>query len=445
MVISGWVDSVRSHGKIIFIDLRDASGIMQVVLKPDKFPEAEKIRSEWVLQIKGKVKERPDSMINDKIVTGKVELEATNLTILSEAETVPFEVLGDGKDINEEIRMKYRYLDIRRERMRDNLKIRHKITHFFRSFLTEKDFIEVETPILSKSTPEGARDFLVPSRNQKGHFYALPQSPQQYKQLLMVGGLEKYFQFARCFRDEDIRADRQAEFTQLDMEVSFMDRDQILDLVEKMFVKMVKEIFPEKKIQQVPFPRITHSEAMKKWNIDRPDLRKNPDDPNELAFAFVVDFPMFEKFDGGWRAEHHPFTKPTTDDPEEIKNNPKEIKSLQYDLVLNGEEVGGGSIRTVKPEILKAIFEVLGHSESEVEEKFGHLLNAFKYGAPPHGGIAFGFERVLMMILGEENIREVMAFPKTGDGRDLMMEAPSADLSKEQLEELSIEIKEEDE
>ncbi len=437
VTLYGWADSIRSHGKIAFLDLRDRTGLIQVVFGPEMMEDAKEIKPESVLKIIGKVKKRPEKMWNEEIITGKVELEAKSFEIEAVSETPPFEIGDDGKKVNEEIRMKYRYLDIRRERMQFNLRKRHQVTNFIRNFLSDNDFVEVETPILSKSTPEGARDYLVPSRNNKGSFYALPQSPQQYKQLLMVGGIERYFQFARCFRDEDVRADRQAEFTQLDMELSFADREEVLSLVEEMFIALIKDVFPGKKIKDNPFPRIEYVEAIKKWGTDRPDLRNDED---ELAFAFIIDFPMFEKKeDGTWRAEHHPFTKPK-EGPENLKKNPDKISSYQYDLVLNGEEIGGGSIRTTDPDTLRAIFEVLGHDKKGIQEKFGHLIESFNYGAPPHGGIAFGLERFLMVVLGEENIREVMAFPKTGDGSDLMMGAP-APVDESQIEELGIKVK----
>jgi aspartyl-tRNA synthetase len=352
VLISGWVDSIRAHGKITFLDIRDRSGLIQVVVNPTKLKNVEDLKKESVVEIKGKIKGRPESMFNEDIVTGTIELKASELKIISKAKTPPFSIIDHGKDVNEELRMKYRYLDIRRKRMQNNLRMRHKVAHFFRNFLSEKGFIEIETPILTKSTPEGARDFLVPSRKQPGAFYALPQSPQQYKQLLMVGGVERYFQFARCFRDEDIRADRQAEFTQIDMEMSFMSRDEILELVEEMFTSVVENIFPEKKIKEKPFPRITHKEALKKWGTDSPDLSENKD---ELAFAFIVDFPMFEKTEEGYTSEHHPFTQTKETNPEKIKNNPEKIKSYQYDLVLNGEEIGGGSLRSFDPRILEDI------------------------------------------------------------------------------------------
>ncbi|MCF7845282.1 MAG: aspartate--tRNA ligase [Candidatus Pacebacteria bacterium] len=439
--ISGFVNSVRLHGKIIFFDIRDFSGILQTVIISSNsfYEEAKKIRTEWVLEVVGEVKERPEKMKNNDIETGSVEMEIEEIKILSEAETPPFAIETNGYEISEEVRMKHRYLDIRRERVKKNLSTRHNIMLYCRNFLDERGFLEVETPILTKSTPEGARDFLVPSRLQVGSFYALPQSPQQYKQLLMVGGIERYFQFARCFRDEDFRADRQAEFTQLDIELSFIDKEYIMNLVEEMTIEIVNKFFPEKKIQQTPFPRIPYNEAMEKWGVDRPDIRKNKEDEDELAFAFVVDFPMFEKNkEGKWNAVHHPFTKPDEDDLEKIKNNPEKIKGLQYDLVLNGSEVAGGSIRSNQKEVLEAVFTVLGHKKEEVEKMFGHLLEAFSFGAPPHGGIAFGFERFLSILLNEKNIREVIAFPKTGDARDLVMGAPASDITEKQLNDLHI-------
>ncbi len=442
--LAGWVSSIRSHGKIVFLDIRDETGIIQAVVNPEKLKMISDIKNETVVEVVGEIKKRPEKMVNPEIKTGSVEIGVSKLKILSDTETIPFELDETQKKINEEVRMKYRYIDLRRERMQRNLRKRHESTQFLRNFLSENGFIGIETPILTKSTPEGARDFLVPSRKIPGSFYALPQSPQQYKQLLMVGGFEKYFQFARCFRDEDVRADRQAEFTQLDIEMSFVDRDDVLKLVEEMYIELVENVFPNKSIKEKPFPKISYDEAISRWNSDRPDLRKDKDNPDELAFAFIVDFPMFEKFDGGFRAEHHPFTKPKAT-PKEIRKNPEKIKSFQYDLVLNGAEIGGGSIRAHKPDMLKAIFEVLGHKEEEIENKFGHLLEAFNYGVPPHGGMAFGFDRLLMVLLEEESIRDVIAFPKTGDGRGLMMNTPSADISPDQLKELSIKIDHESE
>lgn len=442
VVLKGWVDTVRAHGKVLFYDLRDRTGLCQIVFIPSNkelYETAKTIRPEWVVEIQGVVNERPKGQQNEKIETGKIEITANKMEVLSVAETPPFSIDNDGYDISEEKRLKYRYLDVRRPRLQNNLRTRHKVIQYIRNYLTEKDFVEIETPVISKSTPEGARDFLVPARLQPGRFYALPQSPQQYKQLLMVGGMEKYFQIVKCFRDEDPRGDRQAEFTQLDMEMSFVNQDEILDLIEDLYTKIIKEMFPEKKITQTPFPRLTYKEVMEKYNSDKPDLRKNKKDPNELAFCFVVDFPMFDFSEGKDKliAMHHPFTMPKIKETKELKNNTKNVLSYQHDFVLNGYEIAGGSIRTHEPKVLEAIFETLGYNKKEIQDKFGHLLEAFKYGVPPHGGIAPGLDRFFAVLFNEPNIREVMAFPKTGDNRDLMMDAPS-EVTKTQLKELHL-------
>ncbi len=439
----GWVATRRDHGKLIFIDLRDRSGIVQVVFTPSSkdYAIASELRSEWVLRIKGQVKARPDKMINTEIETGKVEIEPEEMEVLNKSETPPFPLDTDGYEIGEESRMTYRYLDLRRQRMAKNLTIRHKMTAFIRNWLSEKGFIEVETPILTKSTPEGARDYVVPSRLYAGKFYALPQSPQQYKQLLMVAGLEKYFQIARCFRDEDTRGDRQPEFTQLDLEMSFVKREDVMELNEKLLIDLVKNIYPEKEIQEIPFPHISHAEAMEKYNTDRPDLRKNKDNPNLLAFCWVVDFPFFEKTDDGWTFTHNPFSAPKTEHTDDLMGKKKigEILTTQYDVVLNGWEIGGGSIRNHKPDALEAVFEIMGFKKERIKENFGHMLEALGFGAPPHGGIAWGFDRLVALLNNEPNIREVISFPKTGDARDLMMGSPS-ELEKKQLKELHLKI-----
>ncbi len=460
----GWVDSRRDHGKLIFIDLRDRKGLVQVVFLPENkeiFSKSKEIKEEWVVNIKGIVKKRPANTINKEIESGEFEIEAKDLIILSKSQTPPIPLDTDGYEIEEETRFKYRYLDLRRQRMQKNIRFRSKAINLFRSYLLKNDFIEIETPNLSKSTPEGARDYLVPSRIYPGKFYALPQSPQQYKQLLMVAGFERYFQVAKCFRDEDTRSDRQPEFTQLDIEMSFISQEEILDLIEKMFYEITKQLFPEKDIN-FPFPRISYKEAMEKYGSDRPDLRNDRGNKNELKFAFVVDFPMFEKREANldrsdlksiWTSSHHPFTQPKIIENGEyitdkerliksIKEDPGSVHSFQYDLVLNGFEIGGGSLRSTDFDVLLAVFEALGHSQESIKEKFGHLLEAFKYGVPPHGGIAPGIDRYLAVSLGEPNIREVIAFPKTGDGRDLMMGAPS-EISKDQLEEVHLELKKE--
>ena len=442
--VCGWVNSIRSHGKILFVDLRDRSGILQLVFTPKNetiYNSAEELRPEWVIEIIGKVSKRPAKMINPKIKTGNFELSVENLEILSKSKTPPFEITTDTKEVNEETRLKYRYLDLRTKRMKKNMIWRHKIIQFIRDFMQKEKFVEIETPLLTKSTPEGARDFVIPSRLHPGEFYALPQSPQQYKQLLMVAGFEKYFQIPRCLRDEDPRADRQAEFTQLDIEMSFVDQEDILSLIEELFIEISKKMFPEKRIAKIPFPRISYKTAIQKYNSDKPDLRKNKNNSDELAFAFIVDFPMFEwkKEEKRWDAVHHPFTKPQIQDIEKIKKNPDKILAHQYDFVLNGYEIGGGSLRIYKPEVLEAIFEIMGHKKTEIRKKFGHLLRAFEYGVPPHGGIALGLDRIAAIFLNEPNIREVIAFPKTGDNRDLMMEVPS-EITEEQLKELHIKI-----
>jgi aspartyl-tRNA synthetase len=447
VVISGWVNTRRDMGKITFFDMRDRSGLLQVVIVPSELNDASRelvsgIRSEYCLRITGLVQARGAKQVNPNLPTGTVELLAKKVEILNPSKTPPFE-LEDTANINEELRMKYRYLDLRSPRMQKNLILRDKVISFFRDYLHAAGFTEVETPYITKGTPEGAREFLIPSRQQPGKFYALPQSPQQFKQLLMVGGIEKYFQVARCFRDEDQRGDRQPEFTQLDLEMSFVEREDVLKLVEDMMIKMVKEVTPEKRIQQIPFPRISYKEAIDKYGSDKPDLREDKTDPNLLAFAWIVDFPFFERTDdGGWTFSHNPFSKPNDEHMEWLmeKSNIPEIMTQQYDLVLNGYEAGGGSIRNHQPEALKKVFEIMGLSAEDIQSQFGHMLEAFTYGAPPHGGIAPGIDRLVMLLAGEPNIREVIAFPKTGDARDLMMDAP-AELPKKNLDEVHIEIK----
>src|SRR3990172_8076396 len=327
--------------------------------------------------------------------------------------------------------------------------MRHKVIKFIRDFLDKENFIEVETPILTKSTPEGARDYVVPSRLEKGKFYALPQSPQQYKQLLMAGGVEKYFQIARCMRDEDTRGDRQPEFTQLDLEMSFVDQEDVMALNENLLVNIIKNLYPEKEIQEIPFPRISYHEAMKKYDIDRPDLRKDKSNPNLLAFCWVIDFPFFEKtaksdnkeMAGDWTFTHNPFSAPQPEYMDNLMKKEKigDILAAQYDITLNGLEIGGGSIRNHQPEALKKVFEIIGHKSEDIEKNFGHMLHALASGAPPHGGIAWGLDRLVMLLQGEPNIREVIAFPKTGEGRDLMMDSPS-DIPEKHLKELGIQI-----
>lgn len=448
--LMGWVAVRRDHGKIIFIDLRDRSGIAQVVFAggvvvsgahpPDKLPSVSDLRPEYVIKIIGKVKKRPEAMKNPELATGEFEIQVKELEILNPAETPPLAVDTDGYEIGEETRLKYRYLDLRRPRLQKNLKARHKAIKFIRDYLSERDFIEIETPILTKSTPEGARDFIVPSRLQTGKFYALPQSPQQYKQLLMASGFEKYFQITRCMRDEDTRGDRQPEFTQLDLEMSFVKQEDILQISEAMFTELVETFYPDKTISQKPWPRIDYEEAMDKYGTDKPDIRKDKNDPNELAFAWIVNFPLFErnKNNGHFAPSHHMFTSPLKEDISKLDSDPHSVRAYQHDIVLNGYEVGGGSIRIHNADTQSKIFDLIGFSPQQ-KEYFSHMLIAFKYGIPPHGGIAPGIDRLMMILENESNIREVIAFPKTGDGRDLMMQAPS-EVDKKQLDELNLEI-----
>ncbi|MBP9822501.1 MAG: aspartate--tRNA ligase [Candidatus Pacebacteria bacterium] len=443
--LAGWIHIRRDHGKLIFIDIRDRSGVAQVVFTPGNkeiHELASQLRSEWVVRIKGKVNARPEKMVNPEIPTGKVEIEPVELEILNKAETPPFPIDTDGKEIGEEHRMKYRYLDLRRSRMAKNMSVRHRLIKFIRDYLDDNGFYEIETPILTKSTPEGARDYVVPSRLYNGKFFALPQSPQQYKQLLMVGGIEKYFQIARCFRDEDTRGDRQPEFTQLDLEMSFVEREDVMQINEDLLIKLVQKLAPEKKIQEIPFPRISYKDAMEKYGNDRPDLRTDKNDPNLLAFCWVIDFPFFEKTeDGGWTFTHNPFSAPKPEFMADLLagQNIESILTSQYDIALNGSEIGGGSIRNHTAESLRSVFKIMGFEDKRIDENFGHMLQAFSFGAPPHGGIAWGLDRLITILTNEPNIREVIAFPKTGDARDLMMESPS-ELEPKQLRELHLKI-----
>jgi len=446
VLLKGWVDGRRDHGKIVFLDIRDRSGIVQTVLLESE--KAKEVRSEFVVEVTGKVTQRPEHMVNPHIPTGMVEVSIESIKIVNSSQTPPFPLDTDGYDIDEEIRLKYRYLDLRRSRMNQNIKIRSQVAAFMREFLLGKDFVEIETPMLTKTTPEGARDFLVPSRLQPGNFYALPQSPQQYKQLLMVAGFERYFQIARVFRDEDPRKDRAyGEFTQLDVEMSFITQEDILQLTETLFTELVKKIFPQKHIMQLPWPRISHAEALSKYGSDKPDLRKNKNDTDELAFAWVVDFPLFAQqtkedyYHGAgekYAPSHHMFTAQHPDDISLLDTDPLKVRGLQHDMVLNGYEVGGGSIRIHNAKVQKKVFDLIGFTK-EQQAQFEHMLTAFTYGVPPHGGIAPGLDRFLFAILGEPSLREVMAFPAISSGKIAVMDAPSP-ATEAQLKELGIKV-----
>jgi len=440
--VYGWIHIRRDHGKLIFLDLRDTSGLVQMVALPEHdgvIEEASKLRSEFVVEITGNVNERPERMVKEGL-NGDIEIEILGVKIISESETPPFDLTEDTSGIDEEARLKYRYLDLRTQRMQNNLKTRSEFGRIAREFLHTRRFTEIETPILTEATPEGARDFVVPARLQPGSFYALPQSPQQYKQLLMNAGFDRYFQFAQCFRDEDLRADRGFEFTQLDLEMSFVTEEEVLSLTEEMMIDAAEKL--GQTIKEVPFPRIPYAEAMEKYGADKFDLRTEEEkEAGILAYAWVVDFPMFEKDDntGNWTFTHNPFSAPKEADLEKhMKGEDIEsIKAQQYDLVCNGSEAGGGSIRAHDPEVLKATYRIMGNTEEEIEENIGHMLDAFKRGVPPHGGIALGVERTIMNYVNEDALREVQAFPTTRKGKTAVMSGPS-ELDQKTLQELSI-------
>jgi len=567
VTLKGWVQKRRDLGGLIFVDLRDRTGIVQIVFSPEHSPEAfhtaEAIRSEYVLDVTGKVVPRSEETVNPRLKTGKIEVLCEKVSIINEAKTPPF-VIANDTDISEEVRLKYRYLDLRRPVMYETLKLRHQTVKAIRDFLDENGFLEVETPMLTKSTPEGARDYLVPSRVHPGKFYALPQSPQIFKQLLMIAGIDRYFQIARCFRDEDLRADRQPEFTQIDIEMSFMDRDEIIGLVERMVKYVMKKV--KGMDIETPFPRLTYREAMERYGSDKPDTRfglelvdvsdivkhsafqvfagavekggrvkainvkgakdkysrkdidglaefvkpygakglawmkveaqgvtgpiakffteaerekllerlsgepgdlflfvaDRPDvvaaalgalrvklgkdlrliDESRYHFLWVVDWPLLEydEEEGRYFAAHHPFTMPTLEDLDLLESDPGQVRAQAYDLVLNGFELGGGSLRIFDRKIQERMFQVLGFTKEKAVEQFGFLLEAFEYGTPPHGGIALGLDRFVMLLSGRSNLRDTIAFPKTSSGSCLLTDAPG-EVSAEQLEELHLSVK----
>ncbi len=436
VTIKGWVDVRRDQGKMIFLDFRDMSGTVQGVILPnatDAMEVGKKLRTEFVVAVTGTVNERPDRNKKEGVINGDIELEILGIEILNESETLPFAIDGSGIEIDEAVRLEHRYIDLRRARLQKNIRNRFKIQKLVREELALQGFTEIETPLMSAPTPEGSRSYLVPSRLYTGKFYALPQSPQQYKQLLMVGGFERYFQFAHCMRDEDTRGDRQPEFTQLDMEMSFVEAEDVMQLNEALLIQVVTKLYPEKRIQQVPFPRMTYADAMAQYGNDRPDIREDKNDPNLLAFLWVTDFPAFEKTGddnvdgtGEWTFTHNPFSKPQEQSMADFRNkeNIGEILTTQYDITMNGFEIGGGSIRHHNAADQRTSFEIMGYDAARIDSNFGHMLKALAFGAPPHGGIAWGFDRLVMLLENEPNIREVIAFAKTGEGKDLMMGAP---------------------
>ena len=451
VTLKGWVDTKRDHSKVIFIDLRDRTGKIQCV-GFGEMSQMKEVTVESVVEIVGQVKERGTKNTNPNLPTGAIEVAVTSYKILNKAKELPITLDTDGKDIGEEPRLKYRYLDLRRERMQKNLRLRSDFVQALREALYKQEFVDIETPMLTQSTKEGARDFIVPSRFQPGKFYALPQSPQQYKQLLMTAGFERYFQFARCIRDEDLRADRGFEFTQLDLEMSFVEREDVMSTVEDVTKLAVKAVGG--KLKDEKFPVFTYEQAMEQFGQDKFDLRTDEEKKQGLlAFAWVIDFPFFKKVDkedvaevtdgkSGWTFTHNPFSAPKEEsiqDHLQGKNLDK-ILTTQYDLVCNGYEAGGGSIRAHNPEILKATFKNMGYSEEEIEKSVGHMLRAFEVGTPPHGGIALGLDRLIMILTGETSIKEVNAFPMTSTGRTAVMSAPS-EVEPSLLNELGLEIK----
>ena len=441
--IFAWTHVVRDQGKMAFFDLRDATGLVQGVVfgKPDVLEVAKTLRPEWVVQITGMVNERPEKMRKSNVLNGDIELEITGIVVLNEAKTPVFDITEDTSGTDEEVRLTYRYLDLRTERMQRNIRTRSEFVRRCRNYLFEQNFTEIETPLLTESTPEGSRDFVVPSRHHPGNFYALPQSPQQYKQLLMSAGFERYMQIARAVRDEDLRADRGYEHSQIDLEMSFVERDDVMQLVEDMITTVVEAMGHT--IKEKPFPRVSYQEAMEKYGDDKFDLRTEGEkEAGVLAYAWVIDFPFFEKNNmGQWTFTHNPFSMPRPEHLEDLLSgkNIEQILTSQYDLVCNGFESGGGSIRAHRPEIIKAVYKVMGNSDEEIKDKVGHMLEAFKYGTPPHGGIALGIERNIMNLTGETQLREVQAFPMTRKGQTAVMNAPKP-LTVDQLLELGISV-----
>jgi len=436
VLLIGWVNTRRDHGGLLFVDLRDRYGIIQILFDPKVLPSSKSLHSEDLIAVEGKVKERPKGTINKRLATGEIEVLIEKFSLLNRSKELPFEI-SERSSIAEEVRLTYRYLDLRRPIMQERLILRHQLIKLIRDYLDQKGFLEIETPILTKSTPEGARDYLVPSRLSPGNFFALPQSPQLFKQLLMIAGIDKYFQIAKCFRDEDLRADRQPEHTQLDLECSFVVPEEIFSIIEEMLFILFEKNLSTK--ISLPFPRLKYKEAISRYGSDKPDLRKEK--RTDFSFVWIEQFPLFQfnKEEKRLEPEHHPFTLPMEEDLPLLDREPLKVRAMAYDLVLNGEEIGGGSVRIHQRELQEKIFKLIGLSRDDYLSKFGFLLEALEYGAPPHGGIALGLDRLLMLITGTGSIREVIAFPKAGDGSCPLTGAPTEILA-EQLKDLSLKI-----
>src|SRR5438105_3608073 len=447
VTLCGWAHRRRDHGGVIFIDLRDREGLAQVVCHPDRaaaFQAAERVRNEFVLRVTGEVRRRPEGMVNPELRSGEIEVLAHEVEIVNPCAALPFQL--DDDNLSETTRLTHRVVDLRREPMQKNLRLRYRVAMAVRGYLDAHGFIDIETPMLTRSTPEGARDYLVPSRMHPGEFYALPQSPQLFKQLLMVAGFDRYYQIVRCFRDEDLRADRQPEFTQIDVETSFLDERAIQELMEGLIRGVFRDVLgvelPE------PFPRLSYAEVIARYGSDKPDLRVPLGQDKGLVEKgwrplWVVDFPMFEwdEEEKRWSAMHHPFTSPKDGHEERLASDPGKALAKGYDMVLNGWEIGGGSVRIHRAEVQSKVFKALGISEEEAKAKFGFLLENLQYGAPPHGGIAFGLDRLVTLMAGAESIRDVIAFPKTQRAQDLLVQAPSP-VDEKQLRELGLRLRE---
>ena len=433
VTLTGWVKSVRLTGKFAFLDIYDRYGTTQVFIKPNLVDTVKNLNQEDVIQINGAVKARPENQRKGGVAD--IELSASEVIILKKVPTLPI-ALDESVESKEETRLAYRYIDLKKERMRNNIILRHKVLHAIRTFMDNHNFVDVETPCLTKSTPEGSRDYIVPSRKHKAEFYALPQSPQIYKQLLMVSNFDRYYQIARCFRDEDLRADRQPEFTQLDLEMSFIDEEDIYSLIENLMVHIWKQVLDID--LETPFRRMSYADAMAKYDCDKPDLR--PETKERFAFTWVTEFPMFEfsEEENRFVAMHHPFTSPNPEDVAKLHTDKGAIRSRAYDLVLNGYEIGGGSIRIHDSDLQSDVFKALGIDDEQAQRKFGFLLDALKF-APPHGGCAFGIDRLVMLIAEQESIREVIAFPKNKEAKCNMMNTPSP-INKEQLDEVNLRL-----